>query len=97
MELFNGLDTGNTEIMRVILDMAGYTDVMEVQTGMGDQEHFHDNIRAFTEKYGLDWKVIEDGWADKSLTDMNYSNAKKTMTRWLEQGIREPILGEAND
>ena len=97
MELFNGLDTGNTEIMRIILDMAGYTDVMEVQTGLGDQENFHANIDAFTKKYGLKWTVIEDGWADKSLTDMNYDNAKKTMTRWLEQGIREPILGEAHD
>jgi hypothetical protein len=97
MELFNGLDTGNSEIMRIILDMAGYTDVMEVQTGMGDQEHFHDNIEAFTKKYGLQWKVIEDGWADPSLTDLNYSNAKRTMTRWLEQGIRKPIEGAADD
>ena len=97
MELFNGLDTGNSEIMRIILDMAGYTDVMEVQTGMGDQEHFHENIEAFTKKYGLQWKVIEDGWADPSLTDLNYSNAKRTMTRWLEQGIRKPIEGAVDD
>jgi hypothetical protein len=97
MELFNGLDTRNTEIMRLILDMAGYTEVMEFQTGMGDQENFKENIRQFTEKYGLEWKKLEEGWADSSLTDMNYLNAKKTMTRWLEQGIKEPIVGEAND
>lgn len=97
MELFNGLDTKNTEIMKIILDMAGYTEVMEMQTGMGDQENFHDNIDRFTKKYGLVWKKIEDGWADSSLTDMNYLNAKKTMTRWLEQGIKEPILGDGND
>ena len=97
MELFNGLDTRNEEIMKIILDMAGYTEVMEFQTGMGDQEHFKDNIRAFVEKYGLEWKVIEDGWADSSLTDMNYLNAKKTMTRWLEQGIKEPVVGDGND
>ena len=97
MELFNGLDTKNTEIMRLILDMAGYTEVMEFQTGMGDQENFKENIRQFTEKYGLEWKKLEEGWADSSLTDMNYLNAKKTMMRWLEQGIKEPIVGEAND
>lgn len=95
MELFNGLDTKNTEIMRLILDMAGYTEVMEFQTGMGDQKNFKENIRQFTEKYGLEWKKLEEGWADSSLTDMNYNNAKKTMTRWLEQGIKEPITGDA--
>ena len=95
MELFNGLDTKNTEIMKLILDMAGYTEVMEFQTGMGDQEHFKDNIKQFTEKYGLVWKKLEEGWADSSLTDMNYNNAKKTMTRWLEEGIKEPITGDA--
>ena len=97
MELFNGLDTRNEEIMRIILDMAGYTEVLEMQTGMGDQEHFHENIDAFTKKYGLEWKVIEDGWADSSLTDLNYSNAKKTMTRWLDSGIKKPIEGECDD
>ena len=95
MELFNGLDTKNTEIMRLILDMAGYTEVMEFQTGMGDQKNFKENIRQFTEKYGLEWKKLEEGWADSSLTDMNYNNAKKTMTRWLEQSIKEPITGDA--
>jgi len=95
MELFNGLDTKNTEIMRLILDVAGYTEVMEFQTGMGDQKNFKENIRQFTEKYGLEWKKLEEGWADSSLTDMNYNNAKKTMTRWLEQSIKEPITGDA--
>ena len=95
MELFNGLDTKNTEIMRLILDMAGYTEVLEFQTGMGDQKNFRENIRQFTEKYGLVWKKLEEGWADSSLTDMNYNNAKKTMTRWLEEGIKEPITGDA--
>lgn len=96
MELFNGLDTKNTEIMKIILDMAGYTEVMEVQTGMGDQENFDRNIDEFTEKYHLVRTKLEDGWADSSLTDMNYDNAKRTMTRWLEKGIKEPMVGEAN-
>lgn len=96
MELFNGVDTRNTEIMKIILDMAGYTEVMEVQTGMGDQENFSRNIDEFTEKYHLVRTKLEDGWADKSLTDMNYTNAKRTMTRWLEQGIKEPLVGESD-
>ena len=96
MELFNGLDTKNTDIMKIILDMAGYTEVMEVQTGMGDQENFDRNIDEFTEKYHLVRPKLGDGWADSSLTDMNYDNAKRTMTRGLEKGIKEPMVGEAN-
>ena len=96
MELFNGLDTRNTEIMKIILDMAGYTEVMEVQTGMGDQQNFNRNIDDFVDKYHLTRTKLEDGWADSSLTDMNYQNAKRTMNRWLDQGIKEPVVGEAN-
>ena len=97
MELFNGLDTKNTETMKIILDMAGYTEVMEVQTGMGDQDNFSRNIDDFVEKYHLVRTKLEDGWADSSLTDMNYQNAKRTMTRWLEQGIKEPVGGVSDD
>lgn len=97
MELFNGLDTRNTELMRIILDMAGYTEVMEVQTGIGDQENFHKNIDAFCEKYELDHTVIEEGWATKYIADMNYDNAKRTMVRWLDEGIKQPFEGEQDD
>lgn len=94
MELFNGIDTRNTEIMKIILDMAGYTEVMEVQTGLGDQENFRKNTLDFCEKYSLVHTEIEEGWATKDITDMNYRNAKLTMTRWLEEGIKKPIEGE---
>lgn len=93
MELFNGLDTRNTEIMKIMLDMAGYTEVMELQTGLGDQEHFHDNIKAFTEKYDLVWKKLDEKeWASKDIADINYANAKRTMTRFLTEGNKEPVF-----
>lgn len=89
MELFNGLDTNNTEIMQMMLDMAGYTEALELQTGIGDQEHFHDNIDKFTKKYNLKWGKLDDEWASKDITDMNYANAKRLMTRWVDEGINE--------
>lgn len=89
MELFNGLDTNNTEIMQMMLDMAGYEEALELQTGLGDQEHFHENIKNFTEKYHLKWGKLDDSWASKELTDANYANAKKAMCDWLDKGIKE--------
>lgn len=79
MELFNGLDTNNVEIMQMMLDMAGYTTVLEVQTGLGDQENFHQNTDAFAKRYGLNVLKLEDGWVSKELTDMNYNDSKRVM------------------
>jgi hypothetical protein len=76
MELFNGIDTSNTEIMKILLDMAGYMTVLKVQTGQGDQLNFDENIRQFAEKYDLDVEVLEDGWATMDLADYNYTRAK---------------------
>lgn len=85
MELFNGLDTTNVEIMQMMLDMAGYETVLEVQTGLGDQENFKDNIDVFARRYGLNVKKLEDGWVSKDLTDMNYANAKTLLDRYMKE------------
>ena len=95
MELFNGIDTGNQEIMRIILDMAGYTTMMRVQTGNGDQEHFDENIKAFAEKYNLKCTELEDGWATNDLADFNYDNAKRVMSRWVKDGKKERMIPDA--
>ena len=81
MELFNGIDTSNTEIMKILLDMAGYMTVLKVQTGHGDQLNFDENIRQFAEKYDLDVEVLEDGWATMDLADYNYTRAKDLLVR----------------
>ena len=95
MELFNGLDVKNDDIMKIILDLAGYTTVMRVQTGNGDQEHFDENIKRFTDKYNLECTRLEDGWATNDLADLNYDNAKSTMTRWLNEGKKERVIPNA--
>lgn len=95
MELFNGMDVKNDEIMRMIIEMAGYTTVMRIQTGNGDQEHFDENIRRFTDKYRLQCTELEDGWATNELTDMNYEKAKSTMRLWLDEGRKERVIPDA--
>lgn len=92
MELFNGLDTNNTEIMRLMLDMAGYTEIVEIPTGNGDMENYRSNVDRFKEKYGLVSWEIEKGWATNELADLNYDNAKKTMEKWLKEGKKERFV-----
>lgn len=86
MELFNGIDTTNTEIMQFLLDMAGYTEILEINTGLGDQENFRENVDVFAKKYNLSTSPLE-GWGSTDLADINYAFAKKAMTRWLDDGV----------
>ncbi len=79
MELFNGIDTSNSEIMKILLDMAGYMTVLKVQTGQGDQLNFDDNVHNFAKKYDLRVEILEDGWATMELADYNYTRAKELM------------------
>jgi hypothetical protein len=81
MELFNGIDTSNSEIMKMLLDMAGYGTVLKVQTGQGDQINFDRNIQNFADKYGLNVEVLEDGWATMDLAEHNYYRAKGLMNQ----------------
>ena len=79
MELFNGIDTSNSEIMKILLDMAGYMTVLKVQTGQGDQLNFDDNVHNFAKKYDLRVEILEDGWATMELADYNCTRAKELM------------------
>lgn len=91
MELFNGIDTTNTEIMQLLLEMAGYTEILEINTGLGDQANFRANVDAFAEKYGLKTSALE-GWSSTELADMNYAAAKRAMTRWVEEKVHDTDL-----
>lgn len=90
LELFNGIDVDNKEIMKMLLDMAGYTTVLEIQTGLGDQAHFHENTVKFAEEYGLKVLPLGQEWPKKDLTDANYRHAKETMVQYLarKEGVK---------
>lgn len=83
MEMFVGLESGGPDSMKLILDMDGYTKMLRIQTGIGDQVNFDANVERFSKKLDLDVETLEDGWTSNDIADMNYSKAKDTMTRWL--------------
>jgi hypothetical protein len=63
-------------MFKMILEMADYKYVMEIQTGLGDQEHFHGCTEEFAEKYNLQVKRLEDGWVSFDVADLSYAEAK---------------------
>lgn len=85
LNLLNGLDVTTSEMMKMMLDMAGYMTILKVQTGLGDQEHYEENVQAFADKYELEVKPLDDSWVSKDLTEQNYNDAKAKMEKWLQR------------
>ncbi|MFA6803487.1 MAG: DUF1638 domain-containing protein [Candidatus Methanomethylophilaceae archaeon] len=79
MELFKGVDKNDREMFRMILEMADYKYVMEIQTGLGDQENFHRCTEEFAGEYNLEIKQLEDGWVSLDVADLSYAEAKDKM------------------
>ena len=79
MSLFKGVDPEDDSMFRMIMDMAGYTKAMKVQTGLGDQEHFQENCEKYAEKYGLKLVELEDGWTSTAAADRSYAAAKASL------------------
>ena len=91
-ELVSMFGMEDHEMMKMMLEMAGYTELVEMNTGLGDQVNYDSNIRDISAKYHLKPIRIEDGWTSTYLADLNYSNAKKTLCRWLETGDKVPVF-----
>lgn len=78
MSLFKGLDDGpqDYDMLKMILDMAGYKNAMKIQTGIGDQEHFQEACEEYSKKLGLELIELEDGWTSTEVADRTYAEAK---------------------
>jgi hypothetical protein len=76
MELFQGTDTKDYDMLRMLLDMAGYTRALKIQTGLGDQEHFQECAEEYAGKLGLKLELLADGWVSNEVADRTYAVAK---------------------
>lgn len=80
MELFQGIgDVKDYDMLKMILDMAGYKYAMKIQTGIGDQEHFQEACEEYARKLGLELKTLEDGWTSTKVADRIYSDGKSLL------------------
>ena len=79
MALFKGMDESDDDMAKMIFDMAGYTQTMKVQTGLGDQEHFQEKCQEYADRYGLELIELEDGWVSTDVADRSYAAAKATL------------------
>lgn len=78
-ELFQGLDQvdmSREEFMLFMLEMAGYTQTMKIQTGLGDQEHFQQECEAYAKKYHLELIELDPKYISTEVADRTYAEAK---------------------
>ena len=85
MELFRGVDKGDKEMFRMVLEMADYKYVMKIQTGLGDQKNFQKCIDEFAEEYELGVMELEDGWVSNEVADRIYDEAKSLLNGHMER------------
>lgn len=77
MEMFKGLPEENRmEMMKMILDMAGYTTAMKVDTGLGDRENYQKECERYVAKYNFKLIELEPGWVSNEVADRTYREAK---------------------
>ncbi len=77
MEMFKGLE-GNTDIemLKMILDMAGYTTAMKIDTHIGDRENFQKECARYAKRLGRKLTELEEGWVSTDIADDTYAEAK---------------------
>lgn len=76
LELFKGVDVGDDSMMKMIFEMADYHYVMEIPTGLGDEEAFHRETKRFADRMDFEVMKLEDGWCTLDPVERSYAAAK---------------------
>lgn len=81
MSLFRGTDPNDDSMIRMILEMADYRYVMEIQTGLGDTDAFHESTRRFADSMGLEVMELDREWCTLEPAELSYANAKAMLRK----------------
>ena len=71
-----GIEPGRDGYLRWLFSLGGYEYILKIDTGIGDREHFDEDVQKVSERTHLKIKVAEDYWADLQPTDDLYAKCK---------------------
>ena len=74
-----GIEPGRDGYMRWLLQLGGYENILKLDTGIGDREHWEDDLKKVSERTRLTIKEAEAGWATLQPTDDLYSKCKSML------------------
>ena len=79
LALFKGVDVNDDSMAKMIFEMADYHYVMEIPTGLGDEEAFHRETARFAERMEFEVLHLDREWCTLEPTEQMYSNAKNML------------------
>ena len=79
MDLFKGMDVSDQSIIKMIFEMANYHYVMEIPTGLGDEEEFHRETKRFADSMEFEVLQLEKEWCTLEPTKNLYAESKKLL------------------
>lgn len=80
MELFRGTDASDVETLKFIFDMAGYSKVLKIPTGLGDAETLDRKTTEFARIFGFEEHCLEKEWCSLKVIKHSYSKVKSFLS-----------------
>ena len=71
-----GIEPGRDGYFRWLLSLAGYQNILKIDTGLEDPEVFDRDIAEVAKRMGLNVRIADEGWADLQPTDDLYEKSK---------------------
>jgi hypothetical protein len=77
MEIFRGMEDGKGwDDLKFIFEMANYTRLLKIRTGLGDEDILHQKSRKFAEIFDFEELMLEGDWCSLRVTEDSYAKAK---------------------
>lgn len=76
MEMFRGMESTGFDDLKFIFEMADYSKVLKIRTGLGDEEVLDEKTREFAEIFSFEEHTLEEGWCSLDVIEQSFAKAK---------------------
>lgn len=79
MEFSRGVERGDFSMLKMLFDMAGYSNVLKIPTGLGDPDEFHAAVVKFADEFQFNILTLDKSWVTLEAIDGSWEHAKSLM------------------
>lgn len=76
MEFSRGVERGDLTMMKMLFEMADYSKVLKIPTGLGDPVEFHEATVKFADEFKFDILTLDKSWVTLEAIDSSWDRAK---------------------
>lgn len=81
MEMTRGVEKGDTSFLKLLFEMADYSQVLKIPTGLGDKDDFEEAAKKFAAEYDFNIITLEKEWCTTEVVDGSWKMAKDLMAQ----------------